>query len=145
MRPTKDSINMKIALEVAKRTTCLRRAVGAVAVDRNGFILGTSYNGQYAGSTHCNDGHACSGSASPSGTNLDGCAAIHAEQNLIINSGDPQKIHTIYITTSPCLSCLKLLLGTNTQRIVFKELYPGSESSAKLWESSGRLWEHQLC
>lgn len=142
MRPPKDAINMAIAKTVATRTTCARRAVGAVAVDADGYLLGTGYNGQYTGSKHCNEGNPCPGATSASGTNLDGCAAIHAEQNLLLHCGDPRKIDTVYVTTSPCTSCLKLLLGTNTRRIVFEEEYPGSDISRELWTNSGRLWEH---
>lgn len=145
MRPSRDDINIAIARTIATRTTCARRKVGAVAVDNRGHILGTGYNGQYAGSKHCNEGNPCSGANSPSGTNIDGCAAIHAEQNLLINCGDPQKIHTVYVTTAPCMSCLKLLLGTNTQRIVYSEDYPNSELSKQLWESANRKWEHYKC
>lgn len=145
MRPTKDDTNMQIAFTVAKRTTCARRAVGAVAIDVDGYVLGTGYNGQYAGSKHCNEGNPCLGATSPSGTNIDNCSAIHAEQNLLLHCGDPRKIHTVYVTTSPCLSCLKLLLGTNTKRIVFKEEYPNSKIPADLWTNSGRVWEHYKC
>jgi dCMP deaminase len=132
---------MAIADVVAHRTTCSRRAVGAVAVDADGYLLGTGHNGQYAGSLHCNEGNPCSGANSPSGTNIDGCAAIHAEQNLLLHCGDPRKIHTVYVTTCPCVSCLKLLLGTNTQRIVFSEDYPNSDVSKQLWLNAGRIWD----
>lgn len=145
MRPTQDDTNMEIALAVAKRTTCARRSVGAVAVDEDGYVVGTGYNGQYSGSKHCNDGNPCSGATSPSGTNIEGCQAIHAEQNLLLHCGDPRKIHTVYVTTSPCLSCLKLLLGTNAKRIVFLETYPGADVSAKLWMDSGRIWDKYKC
>ena len=57
MRPSRDSINMAIALIISRRTTCARRAVGAVATDIDGYVLGTGYNGQYSGSKHCNDGN----------------------------------------------------------------------------------------
>jgi dCMP deaminase len=132
---------MEVAKLFAKRTTCVRRAVGAVAVDADGYLLGTGYNGVPKGFSHCSEGNPCSGANSPSGTNIDGCSAIHAEQNLLLHCGDVQKIHTIYVTTSPCVSCLKLLLGTNTKRIVFSEDYPGSDISKQLWLNSGRLWE----
>ena len=145
MRPSRDAINMAIATTVALRTTCARRKVGAVAIDGRGHILGTGYNGQYAGSQHCNEGNPCSGANAPSGTNIDGCAAIHAEQNLLLNCGDPQKIHTVYVTTAPCTSCIKLLLGTNAQRIVYREDYPNSEVSKTLWESANRKWDNYKC
>jgi dCMP deaminase len=141
MRPSRDFINLEVAKLVASRTTCHRRAVGAVAVDSDGYILGTGYNGQYAGSKHCKEGNFCSGAFSASGTNIDGCSAIHAEQNLLLHSGDPRQIHTVYVTTAPCPSCCKLLLGTNTQRIVFLEDYPTSNVSKDLWLSANRLWE----
>jgi dCMP deaminase len=141
MRPSRNTINIGIAKLVASRTTCQRRAVGAVAVDSDGYILGTGYNGQYKGSKHCNEGHFCPGAFSESGTNIDGCSATHAEQNLLLHCGDPRNIHTVYVTTAPCPSCCKLLLSTNTQRIVFLEDYPTSDRSQQLWENANRVWE----
>lgn len=145
MRPSRDTVNMNIAMVMAERTTCSRRKVGSVAVDKRGHLLGTAYNGQYAGSKHCNEGNPCAGATSPSGTNIDGCAAIHSEQNLLLNCGDPQKIHTVYVTTAPCVSCIKLLLGTGAQRIVFNEDYPNSDISKQLWESANRVWDKYKC
>jgi dCMP deaminase len=141
MRPSRDKINMAIAQLVSSRTTCQRRAVGSVAIDTNGYILGTGYNGQYAGSKHCNEGNFCQGAFSESGTNIDGCEAIHSEQNLLLHCGDPRRIHTVYVTTAPCTSCIKLLLGTATHRIVFLKDYPTSNISKQLWENANRVWE----
>jgi len=140
-RPTRDKIYMEMAKLFASRTTCARRAVGAIAIDVDGYLLGGGYNGQYAGSIHCIEGFPCAGASSPSGTNIDACSAIHAEQNLLLHCGDPRKIHTVYVTTSPCASCIKLLLGTKTQRIVFDEEYTNSDVSKTLWTSANRVWE----
>lgn len=87
--------------------------------------------------------HACSGSHAPSGTNLDGCQAIHAEQNALLQCQNVYDIDTCYVTASPCITCTKLLLNTGCKRIVFAEEYPHPEAG-KLWKSSGREWAHVL-
>ena len=88
-------------------------------------------------------GHACEGATAPSGTNLDGCQAIHAEQNALLQCRDMYAIHTAYVTASPCMTCCKLLLNTSCQRIVYVEEYPHS-AAKDLWTGAGRLWEQIL-
>lgn len=56
---------------------------------------------------------------------------------------DVYAIHTAYVTASPCMTCIKLLLNTTCERIVFVEEYPHPEAR-KLWESAGRAWEQLL-
>ena len=143
MRPTRDEWGIELAYLTAKRATCLRRSVGCVLVNARGHVLATGYNGVAAGLPHCNEEtqrtgclshyrHACSGAQSPSGTNLDGCQAVHAEQNALLQCRDVWEIHTCYTTTSPCVTCVKLLMNTSCQRIVFAEEY--SQPAAKeLW------------
>jgi dCMP deaminase len=87
--------------------------------------------------------HACSGTKSPSGTNLDACQAIHAEQNALLQCRDVYDIHTAYVTASPCVTCCKLLLNTGCRRIVFVEEYP-HPAARDLWTASGRQWEQLL-
>lgn len=83
--------------------------------------------------------HACTGAFSQSGTNLDGCEAIHAEQNALLQCKDVREIHTCYCTASPCITCVKLLLNTGCQRVVFLEEYP-HPAAGELWLRSGREW-----
>ena len=159
MRPSRDQWAMSLAGLTALRSTCLRRQVGAVLVNTMGHVVATGYNGVAAGMPHCNEPtgmqddpesntrslvyrNACPGAASPSGTNLDGCQAIHAEQNALLQCRDVYSIHTCYVTTSPCITCTKLLLNTGCGRICFLEQYPHPEAGA-LWRSAGRIW-HQL-
>lgn len=156
MRPTRDEWGLQLAQVTASRSTCLRRSVGCVLVDKRGHILATGYNGVAAGQKHCNEKvvnfvsgskdlytrthvHACPGAQSPSGTNLDGCQAIHAEQNALLQCRNVWEIHTCYVTASPCMTCVKLLLNTSCQRIVFAEEYPHTEA-AGLWVDAGRIW-----
>src|SRR3546814_1170368 len=83
--------------------------------------------------------NACSGAFSPSGTNLDGCEAIHAEQNALLQCKDVREIHTCYCTASPCVTCTKLLLNTGCMRVVFMEEYP-HPAARDLWTRAGREW-----
>lgn len=152
MRPSKDEYFLEMAKLVARRSTCLRRSVGAVAVNARGHVLSTGYNGVAAGVPHCNQEdpfdpvgypHACSGAWAKSGSNLDGCQAIHAEQNMLLQCRDVWEIETVYCTASPCLTCVKLLMNTSCLRIVFAEEYPHLDAQ-KLWVSSRGLtnsWE----
>lgn len=141
MRPTKEELYIRMAYLVAERSTCARRRVGCVLVDEQGIILATGYNGVAAGRPHCNEGHECKGATMPSGKGLDQCQALHAEQNAIIHLREPQNVHTAYVTDSPCISCIKLLLGTSCRRLVFSRRYPHPEAQ-DWWEKAGREWVH---
>lgn len=154
---------MGLAQVTAARATCCRRQVGAVLLNERGHVLSTGVNGVAAGLPHCNEEkiiglktitfgeaiktqlkvfpHACSGALAPSGTNLDACQAIHAEQNALLQCRDVYSIHTCYTTTSPCMTCAKLLLNTSCQQIIFLEEYVNTDARA-LWELSGRKWVH---
>lgn len=138
-RPNIDSYFGVMALLVSSRGTCPRRRVGCVLVSKDARVLATGYNGVPAGFQHCTE-HPCEGATYASGLGLDKCEAIHAEQNALLRAGDVTKIDTAYCTTAPCIHCVKLLLNTNCQRIVFAEDYPHSDASKKLWEKAGRSW-----
>ncbi len=160
-RMSRDEWALELAKLCAQRSTCLRRAVGCVLVNARGHVLATGYNGVASGMPHCNrwvndgiaamfDGpvqvdypHACPGARSPSGTNLDGCQAIHAEQNALLQCRDPFQIDTCYVTVSPCITCTKLLMNTSCRRIVFLEDYPHSTEASRLFLSKGpgQIWE----
>lgn len=134
-RPDKDQYLMMMALVAATRGTCVRRRVGCVLASARGHVLATGCNGAAPGEDHCLD-NPCAAASAPSGTQLAGCRAIHAEQNALVQCRDPFAIHTVYCTTSPCESCVKLLMSTSAQRLVFLEEYPHPEAR-KLWCGSG--------
>lgn len=147
-RLTRDEWAIRLAALTAERSTCCRRHVGCVLLNERGHVLSTGYNGVAAGLPHCNhhdpfhpEGlpNACQGAHAPSGTNLDGCQAIHAEQNALLQCKDTYQIHTAYVTASPCMTCAKLLLNTSCQRIIFVEEYPHNQAQS-LWEAAGREW-----
>jgi dCMP deaminase len=117
-RATWDEYFMNIAREVATRSTCARKFVGAVIV-RDRTILSTGYNGSIRGMPHCDEvGHMME----------DGhCVrTIHAEMNAIIQAaknGTSIDRAGIYVTASPCWNCFKALANAGIKRIVFGEFY----------------------
>lgn len=137
MRPTRDQLYLKMAELFATRGTCPRRQVGCVLVDAKGRVLATGYNGPASGRPHCAEGFPCPGAHFKPGEGLDKCEAIHAEQNAILLLKDPWLVDTVYCTVSPCVHCVKLLLGTSARRIVCRELYP-HEDALTWWRQSGR-------
>lgn len=138
MRIDRDEWAMQLAHITSQRATCRRRKVGAVFLNERGHVIATGYNGNAAGLPHCLD-HPCKAADALSGTNLDGCMALHAEANALLQCKDVYCIDTAYVTTSPCVHCVKLLLNTSCKRIVFSEDYPHSESEA-IWKSANRIW-----
>lgn len=135
-RPSKDDYFLSMARVVSSRSTCVRRRVGCVLVDKHGQVMATGYNGVASGMNHC-IADPCQGSAMPSGTGLSSCRAIHAEMNALIQCRDTQAIDILYCTTAPCIDCVKVLMNTSCQRICFLDSYPHTESR-KLWLDSGR-------
>lgn len=140
MRISRDQLYMNIVKDIASRGTCTRRQVGCVLVDSRGRILSTGYNGVAAGRPHCNEGHPCKGALLATGVGLDQCQAIHAEQNAILFLADPFSVDTCYVSCTPCISCMKLLLGTSCRRIVAFEDYSHSEAR-EWWTSAGKSLE----
>jgi len=137
-RLTADEYFIRMSKLVASRGTCRRRRVGCVLVDSTNHVLSTGYNGNPSGHTHCIDSP-CPGSEASSGQDLDLCDAIHAEINALMNCRDIQAINKIYTTTSPCISCVKALLASPCNEIIFIEEYSHGRSK-ELWERSGRIW-----
>lgn len=140
-RPSREVVALRLAADWSLLGTCVRRRVGCVLFDADGFQLSSGYNGPAAGEPHCAD-HPCPGADCPSGTGLDECWAIHAEVNALIRCPDPRRIHTAYVTDSPCVHCVKALLNTACRRIVFARRYAHDTTSSALWLRAGRDWVH---
>ena len=126
---------MDIADLVARRSTCLRRHVGAVAV-KGKRILATGYNGAPSGIPHCLDvGCLREQEGIPSGERHELCRGIHAEQNVIIQAahhGVSIEGATLYCTNLPCVICSKMLINAGIREIIYREGYADSLSEALL-------------
>lgn len=139
-RPSWDEYFMGIAELTAKRSTCLRRNVGAVIVqDRH--IVATGYNGAPRGIEHCAERGGCMREelGVPSGERHELCRALHAEQNAIIQAavfGHSIEGATIYITHAPCVICSKMIINAGIQKIIVGAEYP-DEFSTRILEEAG--------
>ena len=127
-RPSWDEYFMDMAVLTAKRSTCLRRQVGAVIV-KDKHIIATGYNGAPRGVPHCDEKGGCLRQQLnvPSGERHELCRALHAEQNAIIQAatlGQSIEGGTIYVTNQPCLICANMIINAGIRRIVVKEGYP---------------------
>ena len=126
-RPTWHQYFLTITRQVAERSTCTRAKVGAVIVrDKN--ILATGYNGAPAGMPHCTDvGCLVYTSRTPSGETEENCfRTIHAEINAIAQAaknGAAISGASIYITHTPCIHCLKVLINTGIRRVFYEREY----------------------
>lgn len=137
-RPETDEYFLLMAQLVSTRSTCIRRRVGCILTNSFNHIIATGYNGVAAGTPHCINSP-CAGANQPSGQGLHLCEAIHAEQNAIIQCRDITSISTAYVSSSPCIFCIRLLLGTSCKRIVFSEEYP-HPAARELWIKANRHW-----
>ncbi len=137
-RPSWEEYFMEIARLVARRSTCLRRQVGAVVVKEKN-ILTTGYNGTPSGITHCSEvGCLRQKLGVPSGERHELCRGLHAEQNAIIQAakhGVNIAEGTLYTTHSPCIICTKMIINAGIRRIVFLEGYPDALAEEMLAES----------
>ena len=137
-RPNWDEYFMNIAELVSKRSTCLRRGVGAVLV-RDRRMLATGYNGAPSGMRHCLDiGCLREQMNVPSGERHELCRGLHAEQNAIIQAalhGVSINGATLYCTNHPCVICAKMIINAGIIRVVARESYQDNLSVEMLKEA----------
>lgn len=132
---------MEMAELTAKRSTCLRRHVGAVIV-KDKHVIASGYNGAPKGIAHCDERGGCLRQklSVPSGQRHELCMALHAEQNAIIQAaclGQSVEGATIYVTHQPCVICAKMIINAGIDRIVVKEGYP-DELAIEILEEAGK-------
>lgn len=125
-RPSWDEYFMRIADDVATRSTCIRRSVGAIIVKEK-RILATGYNGAPTDISHCT-AETCLRTRYnvPSGERHELCRGLHAEQNAIIQAayhGASIKGAAIYVTHQPCSICTKMLINAGITKIFCKSPY----------------------
>ena len=138
-RPDNDEYFMEMAFLASKRSTCVRRHVGAVIV-KDKRVLSTGYNGSPKGTQHCEElGCIRQQLNIPSGTRHELCRGVHAEQNAIVQAayfgGISVNGATIYTTTYPCSMCAKILINAGIKEVVYSEGYV-DDLSHKLFEET---------
>jgi dCMP deaminase len=118
MRVSWDRYFMNLAREAATRSTCPRKAVGAIIV-RDKAVLATGYNGSLRGLPHCTE----VGCLMENGHCV---RTVHAEANALLQAarhGVTIEGAQIYVTASPCWVCFKLIVNAGIKRILYGEFY----------------------
>ncbi len=137
-RPDWDSYFMEIASIVSKRSTCIRRNVGALIV-KNKRILATGYNGAPTGLRHCIDlGCMRERLKIASGERHELCRGLHAEQNAIIQAayhGVSIEGAQLYSTHLPCSICMKMVINAGIRTVRYLDGYPDDLSMQLIKES----------
>lgn len=110
-----DERYLRMALIWAENSYCHRRQVGALLV-KNKMIISDGYNGTPSGfENNCEDEN---DKTKP--------YVLHAEANAITKvakSHNSSEGATLYVTSSPCLECSKLIIQAGILRVVFSEPY----------------------
>lgn len=137
-RPSWDEYFMELAEVVAKRSTCLRRNIGAVVV-KDKRVLATGYNGAPTGLAHCSEvGCLRERLGIPSGERVEMCRGLHAEQNALVQAvryGISLEGAVIYCTNQPCVTCAKMLINAGIVKVIYKYPYPDKLAQDLLAES----------
>jgi dCMP deaminase len=142
VRPSYDEYFMEMAHVVAKRSTCLRRKVGAILVKEK-HILSTGYNGAPKGLRHCSEtGCLREDQNIPSGERHELCRGLHAEQNAVIQAavfGVSIKGSVLYCTNTPCVVCVKMLINAGVTEIIYAGEYPDELAKQMMSESNLKI------
>ena len=129
---------MDITHLVAKRSTCIRRQVGAILV-KDKRVLATGYNGAPSGIAHCLDvGCLREQNKVPSGERHELCRGSHAEQNAIVQAaahGTSINDAVLFCTNLPCIICIKMIINSGIETVFFEDGYPDSLSEDLIKEA----------
>ena len=121
--PEFDDIFMELAVNLAKRSHCIKRHVGAV-LTKDTRIISIGYNGPPAGTHNCDKEWPGVGCPRDS---KGGCSlAIHAEQNALFyavkNKTEVQGA-TLYVTLAPCLACSRIIYTMGVKKVIYLNSY----------------------
>jgi dCMP deaminase len=112
-RPPLYEVYMRMADELAKRSTCSRLQVGTVITDpllEN--VLAIGYNGNARGFPNRCDT-----------TEPGRCGCIHSEQNALVKAPGGMRDKVAFVSASPCVSCAKLMIQAHISHLFFREAY----------------------
>jgi dCMP deaminase len=118
-RPDFDDIYMELAVNLAKRSHCIKKHVGAV-LTKDTRIISIGYNGPPAGTHNCDVEFPSEGCARDS---KGSCSlALHAEQNAIlyaVKNNSSVEGSTLYVTLAPCLACARIIFSMGISKVVY--------------------------
>ena len=113
MRPPLYEVYMRMAEELAKRSTCSRLQVGTVITNATlEHVVSIGYNGNARGFPNRCDS-----------TEAGKCGCIHSEMNALVKSHGQMRDKVAFVTASPCVMCAKLMIQANVSHLFFREMY----------------------
>jgi dCMP deaminase len=122
-KPTFDDIYMDLALNLARRSHCVRAQVGSV-LTKDTRIVSLGYNGPPAGTNNCDiewPGIGC-----PKDSKGSCSLALHAEQNAILYASKNNisiEGAVLYVTLSPCIACARVIYTMGIKKVLFLDSY----------------------
>ena len=106
-------VYMRMAEELAKRSSCRRLQVGTVITDASlANVLGIGYNGNARGLPNRCD------SEEPGR-----CGCIHSEMNALVKAPGLVERKVVFVTTSPCVMCAKLIVQSGVSHVFYRSAY----------------------
>lgn len=122
-KPKFDDIFMDLAINLAKRSHCVKAHVGAVLVNDT-RIISIGYNGPPAGTHNCDEEFGDEGC--PRDSKGSCSLALHAEQNAILyatKNGSKVEGSTLYVTLSPCIACARVIYSMKIKKVFYLNSY----------------------
>ena len=108
-----EEVYMRMAEELAKRSTCARLQVGTVITTPDlTQVLGIGYNGNARGLPNQCDT-----------TTPGACGCIHSEMNAVVKAGADVPDKVMFVSASPCVMCAKLAINANVKKVFYREAY----------------------
>jgi len=124
-------VYMRMAEELAKRSTCTRLQVGTVITDallQNVVAIG--YNGNARGFPNRCD------------TSVPGsCGCLHSEVNALVKAPGGMDDKVVFVTDSPCVMCAKLMVNSGTTHLFYRRAYR-DPTGLELLEAAGVTTVH---
>lgn len=106
-------VYMRMAEELAKRSTCARLQVGTVITDQSlENVVAIGYNGNARGLPNKCDS-----------TVPGSCGCIHSEMNALVKAPGSLRDKVLFVSASPCVMCAKMIINANVGRVYYREAY----------------------
>jgi dCMP deaminase len=126
-----EEVYLRMAEELAKRSTCARLQVGTVITTPDlTQVLGIGYNGNARGLPNRCD------SSEPGR-----CGCIHSEQNALLKAGAQLPGKIMFVTSSPCVMCAKMVVNGNVAKVYYRTGYRDA-AGLRVLEEAGVEVQH---
>jgi dCMP deaminase len=122
-QPNFDDIFMELAVNLAQKSHCIKRKVGAV-LTKDTRIISIGYNGPPPGTHNCDEEWPLVGC--PRDSKGSCSLALHAEQNAIlyaVKNGTSIESATLYVTLSPCIACARVIFTMKISHVIYLKSY----------------------